>query len=99
MLILKILESCKDPLDQQHIISRIENDYGTRIERKALGRNIALLKELGYDIRHGAEGYYIPPKTPALEQEDLRILVDSIEANEALDDIAKRELINRLYKI
>ena len=96
LLILKVLESSAQPLDQQEIISRIEADYHTVIERKAIGRNIALLKELRYNVvRHGG-GYCIPKKSPVLEGTDKQAVIDSIRANEALSDVYKQALTDKL---
>jgi len=99
MLILRILENSQEPLDQQRIISHIEAAYDTTIERKAIGRNITLLKDLGYDIQHNSEGYFIPKKAPAIEQEDFQAIVESINANEALDDDRKHKLIDKLFEL
>ena len=99
LLILRTLENSQEPLDQQQIISRIENAYDTKIERKAIGRNITLLKDLGYDIQHNGDGYFIPKKAPSLEQEDFQAIVESVNTNEALDDDRKRKLIDKLFEL
>jgi biotin operon repressor len=99
LLILRTLENSQEPLDQQQIISRIENAYDTKIERKAIGRNITLLKDLGYDIQHNSEGYFIPKKAPFLEQDDFQAIVESVNANEALDDDRKHKLIDKLFEL
>lgn len=99
LLILCTLENSSNPLDQQRIISHIESAYDTTIERKAVGRNITLLKDLGYNIQHNSEGYFIPKKAPALEQEDFQAIVESVNANEALDDDRKRKLIDKLFEL
>ena len=98
MLILRTLENSQEPLDQQRIISHIEATYDT-IERKAIGRNITLLKDLGYNIQHNSEGYFIPKKSLILEQEDFKVIVDSIKTNEALNDDRKRDLIDKLFEL
>ena len=99
LLILRTLENSQEPLDQQQIISRIENAYDTKIERKAIGRNITLLKDLGYDIQHNGDGYFIPKKAPSLEQDDFQAIVESVNANEALDDDRKHKLIDKLFEL
>jgi biotin operon repressor len=93
VLILKALQNSNEHLNQQEIATR------TAIERKAVGRNIALLKEIGYDIRHDGRGYYIPKKTSALEQNDFQTIVESINRNDTLDDDRKRELIDKLFEM
>ena len=93
VLILQVLQNSSKHLRQQEIATR------TAIERKAVGRNIALLKEIGYDIRHDGRGYYIPKKTSALEQNDFQTIVESINRNDTLDDDRKRELIDKLFEM
>ena len=93
VLILKVLQNSSEHLSQQEIATR------TAIERKAVGRNIALLKEIGYDIRHDGQGYYIPKKRSVLEQNDFQTIVESIHCNDALDDDKKRELIDKLFEM
>lgn len=93
VLILHALQNSNEHLGQKQIATR------TAIERKAVGRNIALLKEIGYDIRHDRKGYYIPKKTSALEQKDFQTIVESINCNDTLDDDRKRELIGKLFEM
>ena len=93
VLILKALQNSNEHLSQQKIATK------TAIERKAVGRNIALLKEIGYDIRHDGRGYYIPKKTSALEQNDFQTIVESINCNDTLDDDRKRKLIDKLFEL
>jgi biotin operon repressor len=99
LLILRTLENSQEPLDQQRIISHIEATNDTTIERKAIGRNITLLKDLGYDIQHNGDGYFIPKKAPTIEQEDFQAIVESVNANEALDDDKKRKLLDKLFEM
>lgn len=98
-MILHELEKSQTPLDQQQIIEYIESSHNTTIERKAIGRNISLLKNLGYDIRHGAKGYYISKNKFSLTQEDLQTIVGCINKNEALPYERKCELIDKLFKL
>ena len=52
--ILQILErytDCDHLLKHDEIVKKLESDYGIVVERKAIGRNLSLLKEAGYDIR------------------------------------------------
>ena len=54
--ILQILEQYSDydnPLKQEDIARCLDRDYGIVIERKAIGRNISLLREAGYEILTG----------------------------------------------
>ena len=51
--IWQILQKHSDydhPLTQEDIIKYLEKDYGIEIERKAVGKNIADLRDAGIDI-------------------------------------------------
>lgn len=48
----------KEPKTQQQIIRTISEVWDTKIERKAVGRNLELLKNLGYPVQHNPDGYY-----------------------------------------
>lgn len=47
------------PQTQEQLAKRILNELGTRIDRKALGRHLELLKKLGYPVKHDPQGYYL----------------------------------------
>ncbi len=47
------------PLTQEDIAIKLENEYGIVIERKAISRNISLLKEAGVDIESRRAGSYL----------------------------------------
>lgn len=38
------------PLTQQKIIDILSNEYDLVVERKAIGRNVSYLKEMGFEI-------------------------------------------------
>lgn len=99
LLILKTLENHPGPLNQQQIISHIEATYDTTIERKAVGKNITLLKALGYNIQHNSNGYFIPKKPPVFDLNDLNAIADSIKGEMSLDDARKRELLYKLFTL
>ena len=49
--VLEILQKYSDekhPLTQDDILSRLNREYGIVLERKAVGRNLSLLREAGY---------------------------------------------------
>ena len=99
LLILSALENGHGPLNQKEIISYIESNYDTKIERKSIGRNIALLKALKYNIQHSGHGYFIPKKAPTLDKDDFKAIMESIKSNTALDDNSKRKLIDKLINM
>jgi len=67
LCILRVLESraAKDrPLSTRHIIEYLASDYGMIAERKAVGRNLLLLQEMGFPLstyQENGKGYYLKP--------------------------------------
>ena len=64
------------PLTQDDIALHLENDYGITIERKAISRNISLLKEAGIEIESRRAGSYLA--TREFEDSELKLLIDSV---------------------
>lgn len=101
IMILNILEENRgNPLKQKDIISKIKDkiDDDFEMERKAIWRNITLLKECGYDIRYDKKGYYIPQASSLLSENDIQTIVDSIQISTKIEDEYKKELIDKLTK-
>lgn len=46
------------PQTQEQIIHTISETWDTVIDRKAVGRHLQLLQDLGFPVQHGPEGYY-----------------------------------------
>ena len=60
--VLQILEHYTDAdhhLKQEEIVDILEHEYGMVVERKAVGRNLALLREAGYDIASDRRGSWL----------------------------------------
>ena len=77
--ILQILERDSDsnhPLTQGKIAERLEADYGIILERKAIGKNLDLLRTAGYNIRSDHRGSYLD--ACAFDEGQLRMLIDSV---------------------
>lgn len=55
------------PQTQERLAERIVHELGTRIERKAIGKHLKLLKTLGYPVKHNADGYYMEGQQCDLE--------------------------------
>lgn len=58
----------KKPQTQDQIIRVIHEAWDTVIDRKAVGRHLQLLQDLGFPVKHSSDGYYYsaephPPKT------------------------------------
>ena len=80
--ILQILErftDCDHPLKYDEIVKKLENDFGIIVERKAIGRNISLLQEAGYDIETTKKGTYLASRL--FDDSELRLLSDSVLAS------------------
>lgn len=95
--ILQILERYSDidhPLKQEDISKRLLNDYGIDIERKAIGRNLSLLKEAGVDIESTRNGSYLLERT--FEDSELRLLIDSVLSSKHITVKHSKELIEKL---
>ena len=98
--ILQILEQYSDfdhPLKQQDIIDYLDRDYGIAIERKAVGRNLSLLKEAGYDIASNRRGSYLAERT--FDDSELRMLIDGVLASRYITVKHSKELIERLCSL
>jgi biotin operon repressor len=56
----------KEPQTQNQIIRTISEAWDTVIDRKAVGRHLQLLQDLGFPVQHGPDGYYYngEPGTP-----------------------------------
>ena len=54
------------PQLQEQIIRTIAEIWDTIIDRKAVGRHLQLLQDLGFPVQHGSDGYYYngKPSTP-----------------------------------
>lgn len=75
LCILRVLEQHADkanPLSTRHIIEYLEQDYGMIAERKAVGRNLLLLLEMGFPLstyQENGKGYYLRAEEGAVSHE------------------------------
>ena len=95
--ILQILEEYSDadhPLKQEDIAKYLEKDYGLVIERKAIGRNISLLKEADIDIISGRGGSYLASRD--FENSELHLLIDGILSSRHITAKHSKDLIERI---
>ncbi len=95
--ILQILKQYTDfdhPLKHDEIVKKLEIDYGIAVERKAIGRNLSLLKEAGYEIETTKKGSYLASRL--FEDSELRLLSDSVLASRHIASKHSKELIEKL---
>ena len=100
MRIYQILDEYSDeehPLTQQNIIDILERDYDIPCERKAVGRNVSYLKEMGFDIESTANGTYLASRK--LENAELRLLIDSVLSSRNVNSTHSEQLINKLIAL
>ncbi len=107
--IMQILEYYSDvnhPLTQEDIIRKLYDDYGIEAERKAIGRNIALLQDMferesmtktataiviESDKRKGT---FIDKRL--FEDAELRLLIDGVLASKHISEKYTKDLIEKL---
>lgn len=96
--ILQILEEysdCEHPMTQQEIAERLDRDYGIFLERKAIGRNIQLLNDAGFEITSRENrGVYLSSRR--FEEGELRLLIDSVTFSRHIPPKYADELIGKL---
>ena len=95
--ILQIFEDYSDynhPLKQEDIANYLERDYGIVIERKAISRNISLLKEAGFEIESSKKGSYLDERN--FEDSELRMLIDGVLSSRYITAKHSKDLIEKL---
>ena len=95
--VLQILEKhsdCEHPIKHDKIVDLLEIEYGLTIERKAIGRNISLLNEAGYDIETTKKGSYLAERT--FEDSELKLLIDGVLSSKHITPKQSKELIEKL---
>ncbi len=102
--VLHILEYYSDedhPLTQEDIARYLEKDYGIVVERKAVARQLSLLKE-AYDypnspltiISDKRKGTYIEERS--FEDSELRMLIDGVLSSRYITASHSKRLIDKL---
>ena len=103
LALLRILQIFKDysdydhPLTQDDISDYLENNYGISIERKAISRNISLLKEAGVEIESTRQGSYLDERD--FEDSELRMLIDGVLSSKYITANHSKDLIEKLCKL
>ena len=95
--IWQILQKHSDydhPLTQEDIIKYLENDYGIEMERKAVGKNIADLRDAGIDIGSRRAGSYIDSRE--FEDSELKLLIDGVLQSKHITAKHSKDLIEKL---
>ncbi len=105
--VLHVLEYYSDvdhPLTQDDIVGYLEKDYGITVERKAVGRQLSLLRE-AYDypsapiviVSDRRKGTYIEQRT--FEDAELRMLIDGVLSSRYITASHSKKLIDKLCSL
>lgn len=92
--ILKDYSDYDHPLTQEDISKHLENEYGIVIERKAISRNLSLLKEAGIEIESRRAGCYLECRD--FEDSELHMLIDGVLSSKYITAKHSKDLIDRL---
>lgn len=95
--ILQILWSESDenhPLLQEDIIRILDTEYGILVDRRTIGRNIALLKDAGFEIESSKRGSYLCERV--FEPSELRLLIDCVLASTHINPRHSKDIIESL---
>ena len=95
--ILQILQKYSDsshPLKQEDIARYLDADYGIVIERKAISRNLSLLREAGFEIESNRAGSYLNERD--FTDAELRILIDGVLSSKYITARYSKDLIDKL---
>lgn len=84
----------KHPLTQEEIGVCLEREYGIVIERKAVSRNLSLLKEAGVEIESGRDGSWISGRE--FEDSELHMLIDGVLGSRYITARHSKDLIEKL---
>ena len=95
--ILKEYSDYNHPMTQEDISRHLENDYGIVIERKAISRNISLLKEAGVEIESRRAGSYLEYRD--FEDAELHMLIDGVLSSKHITARHSKDLIERLCRL
>lgn len=103
--LLYVLEILKEDFDEENILTAGDivdklQAKGITSERPSVIRYIKTLESFGYDISlydENNKGHYL--KSREFEEEELRILIDTVSASKSITVKKSRELIDKLKKI
>ena len=100
LALLRIYQILRDYTDYDHplmhveIADYLESDYGIVLERKAVSRNISLLKEAGFDIQTDKRGTYLDARE--FEDSELHMIIDAVLSSKHITAKHSKDLIDRI---
>ncbi len=87
----------QNPLTHTEISRLLKEHYGTVIERKAVGRDIAILKDAGIPIEVTKKGSYISEKI--LSDQEISIICDALQTTNRLTPARAEDLISKISEL
>ncbi len=100
LALIRIWQILKDYSDFDHLLTqediavKLQNEYGIDLERKAISRNISLLKEAGIDIESRRAGSYLEYRD--FEDSELHMLIDGVLSSKYITAKHSKDIIDRL---
>ena len=97
LYILRILQEDSDadhPLTQSDIADRLEQRYGIVLERKAISRNLSLLREAGYEVESHPKGNFLDERP--FENAELRLMIDGVLSSRYITEKQAKNLAERI---
>ena len=82
------------PMTQEDIIKYLKSEYGIEMERKAIGKNIADLRDAGIEIGSCRAGSYIDSRE--FEDSELKLLIDGVLQSKHITARHSKDLIEKL---
>ncbi|MBR2989268.1 MAG: WYL domain-containing protein [Clostridia bacterium] len=84
-------------LTQAQIIDILNRDYGIDIKRKAVGENVACLRQVGMEIEQTRNGVYLAERT--FDDAELRLLIDGVLSSRHIPERFTKDLIEKLCSL
>lgn len=103
LCILQVLMDCSDedhPMTSGEIIHRLSEDYGIEVNRNTVSRNIAMLRDLNFEIslyEENHKGAYL--ETREFDNMEIRWLIDGVLNSKYLTEKYADDLIIKLKKL
>ena len=95
--ILKNESDADHPLKQAEIVRRLKKDYEIELERKAVRRNLSLLKEAGIDIRTEKDGSWVD--SGAFVDAELQMMIDFVRSSRAIAPRHAADLVEHIGEL
>ena len=84
----------KHPLKQEDLIRILDDEYGITLERKAVSRNLALLKDAGFEIDSCHGGSWLVERE--FTDAELHVLIDGVLSSKYISEKYSKDLIEKL---